>query len=926
VYVLPVGCPDDQTLLAMLEHSVDPTRFGELEVHIDGCQHCRKAVAALALGSRSPSTPAKPFAGIDLDLAIGATIHDRYVVASEIGRGGMGTVYVAHDKTLGRDVALKLHRAGSGSDRLHREAIAMAKLAHPNVVNVFEVASVDDRMYVAMEYVRGGTLRGWLAATPRSWRECIAMLVEAGRGLAAAHAAGLVHRDFKPENVLVGEDGRPRVGDFGLARTDHTAIAADPDVLATAMTVTGGLAGTPAYMAPEQLAGSAVDARSDQFAFAVVAWECLFGKRPFAGATLATLAIAIERHELVRSNRDVPDRVCRVIERALETSPDARYADMPALIAALQRAAAPRTTRNVIATVAAAAVIGAGAFLTYSAVMRHQREVACTRAAEDVRALFAATARTAMQHGFLATGATYAPSAFAHASSVLDRYTGALADQAATVCRDRDQPERVIAAREACLAAHTTELSSLVGELAHADLAMVQRAPDAAWAVFDPSPCTDAAPSSSAPLAAADATKLGDLKALSRTGRFKDGLALATPFLADARARKDKSLELDILMTLGQIQAEIDPPAAVATYHDADAIAEARGNDLDAAVALVALANSSGTDTHDYVTAHRQLDLARAKLARIGGNSAIEGQLSMTEAQILVWENRLGEAETAMRASVATLEKIYGPEHPSVGSAYGELTEVLRAESKNDEALAAGRKTLAILTPALGEAHPTVAGAKMNLASVLAQTHHNDEARRLLGEADKIFVAAYGSDHAMRAAIYGNLGTVELVDEHYDAALTAFLTARGIIERTAGPDAAEIAGVEHDVMEALGGLNRLDEALVAAQRAVAVLEKLGPAGQNRLAVALVDVCEVQIARDKAADCIPVAERALALAEKRPADANPGDLAEAQFMLARLLWEAHRDDQKARTLAQAAEQGPNADQNAKIHAWLETHAK
>jgi predicted Ser/Thr protein kinase len=159
------------------------------------------------------------------------SINDRYVIEAVLGRGGMGTVYLARDLTLDREVALKLHRA-TGDDavgrsaRLHREAMAMAKLAHPNVVTVFEVATVEDRLYVAMEYVKGETLRGWLAAQPRTWRAIVAMLLETGQGLAAAHAAGLVHRDFKPENVLVGDDGRPRVGDFGLARVG----AAPPSV------------------------------------------------------------------------------------------------------------------------------------------------------------------------------------------------------------------------------------------------------------------------------------------------------------------------------------------------------------------------------------------------------------------------------------------------------------------------------------------------------------------------------------------------------------------------------------------------------------------------------------------------------------------------------------------------------------------------
>src|SRR6185312_7540556 len=160
-----------------------------------------------------------------------APIGERYEVKHELGRGGMGTVYLAHDRTLGRDVALKLHRAdaagGSAASPLQREALAMAQLAHPNVVSVFEIGHLDARMYVAMEYVRGGTLRAW-AAQPHGWREIVAMLVATGRGLAAAHAVGLVHRDFKPENVLIGDDGRPRVGDFGLARSEGASGADAP--------------------------------------------------------------------------------------------------------------------------------------------------------------------------------------------------------------------------------------------------------------------------------------------------------------------------------------------------------------------------------------------------------------------------------------------------------------------------------------------------------------------------------------------------------------------------------------------------------------------------------------------------------------------------------------------------------------------------
>ena len=910
----------------MLEHSVDPVRFGELELHIDGCAHCRKAVAVLALGSRSPSAPHTPFADLEPGFASGSTINDRYVVQSEIGRGGMGTVYVARDKSLGRDVALKIHRAGSSGDRLFREAQSMAKLAHPNVVNVFEVATIGNRMVVAMEYVRGTTLRGWLEARPRRWREIVAMLVDAGRGLAAAHAAGLVHRDFKPENVLVGEDGRPRVGDFGLARTDHAPIDADPEVVATALTVTGGIAGTPAYMAPEQLAGDPVDARCDQFAFCVVAWECLFGRRPFAGATLAALHLAIEQHVLDKpSGTDVPDRVRRAIERGLAVEPDARYADMPALLGELQRAAEPRTTRNAIATVVSAIAISGGAFATYHAVTERQHATSCLRERDHVRTLFGGPMRAALQREFLATGSAVAPSSFEHTTSVLDRYTTVLADEAGEVCRDRDEPERVVASRKACLSDRESELAALVDAFAHADAELVSRAADAAWAVFDPIPCADAATLPSSTLSRDQATKLGQLTALTRTGRFRDGVALGLPMLAEARAHKDQAFELAVLMTIGQQQAEIDRKVAVATFHDAEALAEAQGRDLDAALAHNALANAAGVEQHDYALAHREVALARAKLARIGGNAAIDSRLLMTEAQILYDENRLGDAAVAMQRGVTALEHVYGGDHPAVGAAYGTLSQILGAQGKFPEALIAAQRSFDVLERALGDQHPDVAGAEMTLAQMLLAEKRVPEAADLLKRADVVFLATYGADHPVRAAIYGNLGQLEQDQGHYEASLVDYRMARGIIKRTQGPDAASIAGVEHDIANSLGALNRFDEAMVSAQHAVSILEKLGPDGENRLSNMLVVVAEIDVARDHPERALPVAERALEIATRRTADASQTDLADAQYLVARVLWDGHGDRARARKLAEAAVKTPDPDKAAVIAGWMKSHA-
>jgi serine/threonine protein kinase len=275
----------------------------------------------------------------------------RFQIVRRVGMGGLGVVYAAFDPELHREVALKLVRADRGRgdeqdrSRMLAEARAMARLAHPNVVTVHEVGVHDGRVFVAMELVDGETLRAWLPE-PRGWTETLAVLVAAGRGLAAAHAAGLVHRDLKPDNVLVGRDGRVRVTDFGLART------AAADVLTTA------LAGTPAYMAPEQHDGLPCTPAADQFSFCVMACEALYGRRPFAGDDPGALAQAKRAGSIAaaRTGSVVPPRIEQALRRGLAATPDQRWPSVSDLLDALERDPRRSTRRAVALAVAAGAL------------------------------------------------------------------------------------------------------------------------------------------------------------------------------------------------------------------------------------------------------------------------------------------------------------------------------------------------------------------------------------------------------------------------------------------------------------------------------------------------------------------------------------------------------------------------------------------
>ena len=301
-----------------------------------------------------------------------------YQVLKRLGEGGMGVVYAAYDDQLERKVALKLIRSAAmcgpeGRARTLREARALARVSHPNVVHVYQVGEVEDEIFVAMEFLTGPTLQAWLAAQPRAWGEVLAVFRQAGAGLAAAHAQGVVHRDFKPANVIVGDDGRVRVLDFGLAHfsgeageAGAPALLAAGGVMDVLLTQTGAVLGTPAYMAAEQFAGGRGDAKTDQFSFCAALYEGLYGHRPFVGGSLVELALAVNQGRMatVTVKREVPGWLHQVVLRGLSPKPEARWPSMAALLVALTPPASRRWGRVAAVTGGlSAALLGGFAYV-----------------------------------------------------------------------------------------------------------------------------------------------------------------------------------------------------------------------------------------------------------------------------------------------------------------------------------------------------------------------------------------------------------------------------------------------------------------------------------------------------------------------------------------------------------------------------------
>jgi tRNA A-37 threonylcarbamoyl transferase component Bud32 len=408
------GCLDDNEASEFASGSLSGDAAARVDRHLASCRDCRSLVAALApspgeadadsdvVTSPRRAARGKPNRRRGGDsIAVASTVLPapegtpstvpgkkrrdpvviagdtigRYIILARLGAGGMGVVYTAYDPQLDRKVALKLLRTGGIAEaearsRLIREAQAIAQLSHPNVVAVYDVGSADTgEVYIAMELVEGETLTAWLGHWDRSWREILELFFQAGRGLSAAHARGLVHRDFKPDNVLVGTDGRVRVTDFGLARSlieqvdelarDHPRP--ELEALRVTLTATGTVLGTPRYMAPEQLRGADADARSDQFSFCVALYEALYGRHPLPGDSVIEIVQHGAAADPPPGDTKVPPAIGRAITRGLDNEPNRRFPTLAALLVELTPPAVHPGRRGWAAVLGGIALVAGGA-------------------------------------------------------------------------------------------------------------------------------------------------------------------------------------------------------------------------------------------------------------------------------------------------------------------------------------------------------------------------------------------------------------------------------------------------------------------------------------------------------------------------------------------------------------------------------------
>jgi len=910
---------DENAIIAFVDGGMSPDEMSQFRHHLDTCAECLAVVAHLV--KDKPDLAPTLAAGSGLPRAVrhalapGATVGP-YVIERLIGAGGMGVVYAARDLRLDRTVALKLIRKEPAlretlGQRLRRESKALARLSHPNVTVIYELGEADNEIYVAMEYVAGTNLRTWLHEKKPTPREILALYSRAGRGLAAAHRAGLVHRDFKPDNVLVAADGSVKVTDFGLARLANEMFApSEGDVAQTdqALTMTGAVVGTPAYMAPEQFGTHVIDARVDQFAFCVSLYEALYRERPFRGDTFEELRAAVRAGRVETPRSSVAPRIRRALLRGLSADPEKRFASMDDLLAAI----APRRGRVTLAALG----LGVPATVALAAVLfARPTEKPCQGTAGEVAVVWNATRRAAVRNAFLATRAPGAGPAWAAVERSIDAYLSGWAAMHGGACEatrvHRQQSEAVLDLRMACLEHRRAELDALLGVFAHADADIVAHASDAVQGLHDLAPCADVESlTRRTPVPRDPATRLryealrartARVFALIDVARFKDALAVIAEI--EPRTAEFPTLEAGTLLLHARaLFMQDDVAAAEPVLFRALVRAQAAREDLIVIDAAIDLAHVIGYRSQRMAEGLRWADFAEAALsARSTSDYATKARLSSVRAGILDRGGKLAEAEKAHRDAIAAAR--------SNGNATL-LAEVLDAyganlafQGKLREAIDALRQALAGRLAHYGNTHSLTASSRVNLANALASMRQFDEAQREYDAALSTLEIVFGAESLEVARVLSNVGQMQQEQGRLGDARKRLERALAIREKLLGLEHPQIARTLANL-----GYVELDEkqparALALFERAERIVRaKLGDDHPDR-SDALEGIAQALLALRRPAEAIAPIERAIALHEQRGGD--PVALAALQATLAEALWTSGRDRARATKLAAAA---------------------
>lgn len=862
-------------------------------------------------GDAVPAPPSGPGAPLRRGEAIG-----RYVVLEELGAGAMGRVYSAYDPRLDRRIALKqlrlehhtqILREGA-RQRLLREAQALARLGHPHVVGVHDVVLQGEDLLLAIEHVDGATLKDWAADQSHDWRARVAVLVQAAQGLSAAHRAGIVHRDFKSENVMVDTVRGAKVVDFGLARAlsaDTTIETSAADLSAvsveqsgspwTTQTEAGGIVGTPMYMAPEQLEGHPATPATDQYALCVTAYEVLFGRRPFDSRSLAEFAEDKSQAKIhpIATDSPVPGRIRNAILRGLNPDPALRFESVEDFAAELVDRGRQRTT-----LLAVGAAFFAGTVGTAAVVLLSDDDPRCESGAAEAETAWNDNARSKVSAA-LATASSEDNRISTEVLTELDRYTARWVTErndacAATSIRG-DQSAELLDRRIACLDDRKGDLAATVGVLSTADALTRERAVDVAFGIPTLEACSDVArllaavqpPSAEdeAGVAAVRAT-LAQARTLNRAGKYDDALAQAVLAHQDAVRIAYRPAIAESLLWRGFFEDRTgDAATATQTLQQAAWLGQRIGHDPVAARAMTEQVFVLGHHLRRAEDGLLWAEFADATVERLG-DPLERARLHNNRAIALMEAGRHEEARADYQSAIDLRTELLGARHPDTITAMLNLAGVADRTGQVELAKEQYENVLQLRDEVLGRDHPRTAAVLVNYGEFLTQTGEADRGLELIEQAVKTFarsdpegplhgtalqnlaVAYYhldrlqesmetlqraleirekslGPSHADVQYLHVNIGGLAFELGELRLARTELTLALHGLTEALGPEADDVAEVLTSIATLESKEGRHEQAAAASIRALKIRRKLLPAGHKAIGITLSSLANSQ---------------------------------------------------------------------------------
>jgi eukaryotic-like serine/threonine-protein kinase len=912
------------------------------------------------LGKQQPAAPGAP-------LTVGALPWPRvgrYELLAPLGSGAMGEVWAGVDTELDRKVALKKLRPRSAhhQDRLRREAQALALLSHPNVVAVYGIEKDHGQLFIAMELIEGQTLAQWQERRPApEWADCVRAYIDAGRGLAAAHKAGLVHRDFKPSNCMVDGQGRVKVLDFGLvsradggtpsgferSSSDCPTTSEVDDALSRSLTETGIVVGTYAYMAPEAMAGADITESSDQFSFCVSLYEAVYSHRPFIGATRSALVDAVTQGRVRAAPRGtaVPGRLRRILLRGLEVDVKRRWPSIDALLVELDHLVTPRTGRSVALLVTGGGLLVGVAGVGIAFGAQHDNDAAgrCSGAASHLAAVWNDERREQVWKAIAATNLPFAKDSWGRVETRLDRYSEAWVGKHTEVCEAtsvrQEQSEDEHDLRMSCLREQKEALAATVGVLLQADARVVEGSVPLVLSLPSPARCDDVdrlrakrerLPPPEDPKVArqVDATRkrLAAVRAESAAGRYSRALESIGPIVEQAKALGYAPLLAEAMLSRGEVRDQTGLyNEAKPDLREAYALAvELRHDDVELS-ALLSLTTLLISRESNHDEALQWCDVL-SPLVRRSGSVAHRGAMAGVLGRIHTEKGNYADAESHYREVVALFGEDQGAFPRQLAMGLNDLGLSLSFQGRFEEAQQQQERALKLREELLGGEHPAVAMSLNNLGYALEGQGRYEEAERHYRRSLRIREVALGPSDPYTIRSVEGLGALFFVQGQYEEAERHYLRVLRAREQADSPEAHAVAIALTNVGLVLSAQGKDDDAGKRFALALEMQDELFGGDHPALLTTLLGMAEVALRRGDFQSARDYAERAVSIGEAHTT--APSTLAGAHFILARALWSDAEQRGRAVELAQLAYDAYSAagreDGRAEVEQWQTKH--